>query len=115
MRVIVCGGRDFRDRRLMFDTLDHLHSKMKIDAVIQGGAAGADHLAWLWTIARDIQCIAYPADWSRGRRAGPARTQQMLERSKPDVVVAFPGGSGTEDMKRRARRAGVLVMEAPLP
>jgi len=112
MRIIVCGGRDFHDRRALFDALDELHSKAGIDAVIQGGAQGADQLAWLWTIARDIECVSFPPEWKRrGRGAGPARNQEMIDRGKPDAVVAFPGGRGTADMKRRARKAGLLVME----
>jgi hypothetical protein len=30
---------------------------------------------------------------------------------RPDVVIAFPGGAGTADMVRKARVAGVRVME----
>jgi hypothetical protein len=35
----------------------------------------------------------------------------MLEEGKPDVVVALPGGRGTADMVRRAKDAGVKVIE----
>jgi UDP-N-acetylmuramoylalanine-D-glutamate ligase len=35
----------------------------------------------------------------------------MLEREKPDLVVAFPGGRGTADMVAKARAAGVEVLE----
>jgi predicted Rossmann-fold nucleotide-binding protein len=34
----------------------------------------------------------------------------MLE-WKPDLVVAFPGGTGTADMVAQAKAAGVAVME----
>ena len=30
---------------------------------------------------------------------------------KPDLVIAFPGGHGTADMVRRAKVAGVVVLE----
>jgi hypothetical protein len=36
----------------------------------------------------------------------------MLDEGTPDMVVAFPGGRGTADMKMRARLAGVEVIEA---
>lgn len=39
--------------------------------------------------------------------AGFRRNQRMLDESKPDVVVAFRGGDGTEDMVKRAVAAGV--------
>jgi predicted Rossmann-fold nucleotide-binding protein len=38
------------------------------------------------------------------------RNQQMIDDGKPDVVIAFPGGSGTADMIRRAEAAGVKVI-----
>ena len=35
----------------------------------------------------------------------------MLVNFKPDMVVAFPGGRGTQDMLRKAREMGVKVIE----
>lgn len=46
-----------------------------------------------------------------GGRAGSLRNQQMLDEGQPALVVAFPGGTGTENMKRIARSAGVRVLE----
>jgi len=33
----------------------------------------------------------------------------MLRRYRAELVLAFPGGSGTADMVRRAEEAGVTV------
>jgi len=44
------------------------------------------------------------------RRAGPERNAAMLGLG-PDLVVAFPGGSGTAGMVRLAKAAGVEVIE----
>ena len=38
-----------------------------------------------------------------GNAAGPIRNQRMLDHGKPDIVVAFPGGSGTADMVKLSR------------
>jgi hypothetical protein len=35
----------------------------------------------------------------------------MLDEGKPDLVVAFPGGTGTADMVKRAELAGVKVVK----
>ena len=35
----------------------------------------------------------------------------MLMEGKPDLVVAFPGGAGTANMIKQARKAGVEVIE----
>jgi hypothetical protein len=29
----------------------------------------------------------------------------------PDLVIAFPGGKGTADMIRKARKAGIQIVE----
>ena len=52
---------------------------------------------------------AYPADWkAHGAAAGQIRNRQMLACGKPDVVVSFPGGSGTLDMVHKAKRVPVI-------
>jgi predicted Rossmann-fold nucleotide-binding protein len=40
------------------------------------------------------------------------RNARMLT-YKPDLVIAFPGGRGTEDMISQARTAGVTVTKVP--
>lgn len=59
-----------------------------------------------------IPCLNYPANWSKyKKKAGPIRNQQMLDEGKPDLVVAFSGGTGTADMVHRAKVANVKVIE----
>lgn len=36
----------------------------------------------------------------------------MLEDSKPDLVIAFPGGSGTKDMVKLSKKNNVPVIFA---
>lgn len=112
MRVIVCGGRKYNNAQRLYSILGKLHRERGIDIVIQGGAAGADDLAKGWAHAHGINTITYAAEWDKhGRSAGPKRNQAMLERERPDAVVAFPGGRGTADMVRRAKAAGVRIWE----
>lgn len=114
MRVLVCGGRDYQDSRRVYAVLDKLHAEAGIDCIIEGGARGADALARSWA-EHPYGCghvETYEADWeSQGTFAGPARNARMLAEGRPDVVIAFPGGRGTADMVRKARRAGVKVVE----
>ena len=111
MRVLVCGGRDFYDGALLKRTLDDIVTELDV-VVIHGGARGADSLASWWASTRGFSVEIYPADWNaHGSAAGPIRNQEMIDKGKPDLVVAFPGGKGTADMVRRAKAAGVLVKE----
>lgn len=113
MRLLVCGGRKYRDRQRMFQILDQINNDgVHVSVVIEGEADGADLLSALWASARGIAIEPYPADWvQHGLSAGPRRNRQMLIEGKPDLVVAFPGGSGTADMVAQARKAGVRVKE----
>ena len=113
MRILVCGGRGYKDSGKVFEVLDGLHREHGALTIIEGGAAGADTFAGEWTcMQRTCRLITEPADWKRyGRPAGPIRNQEMLDNHKPVLVVAFPGGRGTAHMMRIARSSGIAVIE----
>jgi hypothetical protein len=104
MRVLICGGRHFSDYELLSSVLDHVHHFYgPFTEIIHGSASGADTLADRWGEERGISVRPFPADWAKhGRSAGPLRNEEMVTRANPKLVVAFPGGKGTEDMVRRA-------------
>ena len=83
--------------------------------IITGGASGADEVAQDWAIVNWCQFETYPVtpeEWARlGKKAGPLRNARMLAEGKPDLVLAFPGGTGTADMVSKAKAAGVPVRE----
>lgn len=108
--VAVTGGRDYADRERVYTTLSLLDWEFEISAVIHGGAPGADQLAKAWAIENGVTHKPYPADWQRhGRAAGPIRNREMLRHSRPDLLVAFPGGRGTADCVRAAEELGIRV------
>lgn len=115
MRVLVCGGRDYRDFQRVKRYLNTLHSTIEIDTLIEGGARGADTLARVWAAQASVPVETFPADWSQhGRRAGTIRNKRMLTEGRPDLVVAFPGGVGTADMVRQARAADVPAVNVAI-
>jgi hypothetical protein len=110
VRVLVCGGRDFRDRWAIYERLDMIHADRGIACIISGAASGADHIAANWAKDRGVDLREFPADWAKhGRAAGPIRNRQMLNDGQPNEVVAFAGGRGTADMIRAARTVGIPV------
>ena len=110
MRILVCGGRYYRDPQTLNETLDAIHAEQPMTELIHGAARGADSLAASWAARRGIPARAFPADWTRhGRAAGFIRNESMLDIGKPDLVVAFPGGTGTEHMIRFAEASQVPV------
>lgn len=116
-RVLVCGGRDYLNETAIKKALNSLRCEHGPLVVIQGGAKGADRIAREWCYSQPSGLmINEPADWaSHGRAAGPIRNQKMLDEHRPDMVLAFAGGAGTNDMVRRARKAGVTVIEYDRP
>ena len=71
-------------------------------------------MAGAWAEAQGISHEVFKADWDGlGAKAGPIRNRQMLEEGRPDLVVAFPGRSGTDHMKRSAQAAGIEVIDVP--
>lgn len=110
---LVCGGRNFTDRPFLYSALDLLIStRGKPARIIHGAARGADTLASQFALSRSIPVSDVPANWKRhGKSAGPIRNQEMLDVYKPVLVIAFPGGRGTEDMVKRAKVAGVEVVQ----
>lgn len=115
MRIIVTGGRDYTDQNTVARTLQYLYlapfSKGDPPTLVSGGATGADRLAEQYARAYGWTVEVHHADWkTHGRAAGPIRNQKMAD-AGADLLVAFPGGRGTADMVRRARKAGIPVQE----
>lgn len=114
MRLLVTGGRDYRDFQALATLLDAIHAQTPITLLIHGAAPGTDSLAAAWAAFRHVPAQAYPADWTtHGKAAGPIRNQQMLTEGRPDAYLALPGGRGTADMVRRCKRAGIPDAQAP--
>ena len=118
MIILVCGGRDYANRRELYGVLDGLDAENPIHGLIHGCARGADSLARDWMnekIATDGNrwMAGYPAQWdTHGKAAGVLRNQQMLDEHQGiELVVAFKGGTGTADMVRRAKTKGIKVLE----
>jgi hypothetical protein len=110
MRVLVCGGRDYTNKRKVW----HWIGNMAPGVVITGCANGADALAREYARTMNVPLEVFYADWDKhGRAAGPMRNERMLEKGRPNMVLAFPGGMGTRDMVQRAMAAGIPVMEVP--
>ena len=119
-RLIVCGGRNFADKNFVWETLGRIHSKRRIDLLIEGGQVtrdpvngviGADSIAWGWAVTWGVPVRTFAADWDRlGKAAGPIRNQQMLDEGLANGCLGFQGGDGTLDMLSRAHKAGITIM-----
>lgn len=112
--VLICGGRTFCDHILFNKTMDKIHKERGVTHVLQGGAKGADYFAHVWSAKRGIRETVFNAEWKKyGKSAGPIRNRVMLDEGRPDLVVAFPGGTGTAHMVAYAWKKGIetIVVE----
>jgi hypothetical protein len=92
-RVLVCGGRNYQDWHAVADTLRRLHERLPICLIIHGCDPGAATLATRWALSAGVPTSGFDADFqSHGPAAERLRNERMLVESKPDLVVAFPGG-----------------------
>lgn len=108
-RVLVCGGRDYEGKDAVWTALEDLDAEYDI-LIIHGGARGADALAGRYADTFGRPCMVFPAAWfANGKSAGPMRNAWMLKYGQPDLVLAFPGGRGTENCVKQAEAAGVEV------
>lgn len=114
--MLVCGGRTYSDQANVDSVLDFLSPTF----IVHGGAKGADSLAGDWAARHHVPTFVVYPDWKRyGKAAGGIRNQEMIDSMVDDgvqmieCVLAFPGGAGTADMIRRAKKAGIQVMIAP--
>lgn len=105
--VLVCGGREFDNRTLLFSELDRIHALHGITEIIHGNARGADKMSGLWADTNSVPHTKdkYTPEWDKypPYYAPIKRNQDMLDENEIDCVVAFPGGNGTADMVKKSK------------
>lgn len=110
-RVVIAGGRDFSDYKLLRETMDNLLSKITDEiTVVCGQARGADTLGEQYAKEKGYDVDYYPADWAKyGRRAGYMRNEQMAQNA--DALAAFWDGKsrGTKSMIELAMKYGLKI------
>lgn len=101
-KLIVAGGRDFNDFRLLSSKLIHLANVILADkdvSIVSGMASGADRLGYIFAQHNHVKCYEFPANWLKyGKSAGIKRNAEMGNFS--DGLLAFWDGrsKGTEHM-----------------
>jgi hypothetical protein len=108
MKILVTGGRDFTGRDLVKKTLlEFVTIFGRPELLIHGGARGADTICGEEATKLGIRTLVVLPDWERFKHtAAILRNQEMVD-MKPDFLLPFPGGSGTRDCMKRAKKAGI--------
>lgn len=110
-RVIIAGGRNFNDYKLLCEVMDILLSNITDTIqIVCGMARGADTLGERYAKDRGYEIAYFPADWETyGKSAGYKRNEQMAQNA--DALVAFWDGvsRGTKHMINLANKYGLNV------
>ncbi len=117
--VLVCGGRDYRNREAIQRTFTQLIQLPSV--LVHGGCRGADMMSEevyrevLRDVDKDGAVRCFPAQWGKyGQSAGPIRNQAMLDETLPHLIVAFHSNlkesKGTLDMVTRGEKAGIPIL-----
>jgi predicted Rossmann fold nucleotide-binding protein DprA/Smf involved in DNA uptake len=110
MKMVVAGSRFAELGAEDLAKLDAIHAAEGVTELASGGAKGVDQAAEVWAESRGIPVRRFKPDWQRyGRGAGPVRNREMA--TYADLVVVFPGGSGTRNMLSEAKKAGKRVFD----
>lgn len=103
------------ERGKLYSTLDHWLEQDPGLVLGMGDARGADLWALRWAEEKGVPHKVFEADWGGlGKAAGPIRNRKMLEEFKPDLVLAFPGGKGTESTIQMAKLRRIPVIKVTL-
>lgn len=111
--LIVAGGREFNDYKLLCDVLNTVATVYLSDeqvSIVSGAARGADALGERFAREHGVNLISKPADWNQyGKRAGFLRNEQMAHIS--NGLLAFWDGEskGTKHMIDTANGMGLDV------
>lgn len=112
LRVLCYGGRHYAALECVDWALSLLAQKHGEMVIINGGARGADALCKQWGLRKGRPVITMDAAWDTlGKMAGHTCNQWMLDYAAPNYALAFPGGTGTADMTRRVKLAGLPLWE----
>lgn len=117
--LMVTGGRNFGDRAMIRRNLMPFELG---DILILGGATGLDEIArQIWHTEKELPYVVMPAPWKRtGKPAGIMRNMAMIKGLAlapyailiPELIIAFPGGTGTNHAKEFGESYGTVVVDA---
>tara|TARA_R110000796_G_scaffold27712_11_gene76250 strand:+ start:1279 stop:1686 length:408 start_codon:yes stop_codon:yes gene_type:complete len=110
-RVIIAGGRDFNDFRLLCKVCMHMLQNKSNVEIVSGAANGADKLGEKFAKFMGYEVKQFPASWDElGKAAGHIRNRDMAEYG--DALIAFWDGEskGTKNMILEAEKRNLKVI-----
>ena len=109
-KIVVTGGLDFDDHRLIWAKLDQVHEKHPDMVLIHGKSPkGAEKIASLWAKNRNVPQIGFGPDWTKYGRAAPFKRNDEILEIVPKGVMHFPGTGIHDNLADKAKKLGIPV------
>lgn len=111
MKIIIAGGRDFKDYKTLSEICNHILPQFKNVSLISGTARGADRLGERYAKENGYEVEKFPANWDfYGKSAGYMRNLEMAKYA--DGLIAFwdNKSKGTKNMIGFASEYGLMTV-----
>jgi hypothetical protein len=110
MNVIIAGGRNFKPCIKHSIWIQKQLLKLNASIILSGGCSGADKFGEDISKIMRLKVKIFTADWNKyGGSAGPMRNDLMAMNA--DACILFPGGKGTNDMRNKAIKHNLILIE----
>ena len=109
-RVIIAGGRTFKDYDRLCSVCDYMLQNQKEIEIVSGTAMGADKLGEKYAQEHGHKIARFPAKWDEhGKAAGFIRNEEMAKYA--DALIAFWDGrsKGSEHMINLAKKYNLKI------
>lgn len=112
MNAIVTGGQDYVLTRADYRFLEHAVAMLRVKEIYTNGLPGVSEQVGAWARRRGIAVRRVTANFMHEGPASPeARNTTLVNLAK--AVIAFSGGSESDDLVAKARKAKRSVFESP--
>ena len=108
MKVIIAGGRNFKNTKRDCDLLLNLHQKYNFTEIVSGTAKGADAFGESFARYIKLPIKKFKPDWSLGKIGGILRNEQMAKYA--DALILFEGGKGSKNMMDNALKYNIKIL-----
>lgn len=112
MNIAVTGGRDYLLTQADYQFLERTMTLLRAKAIYTDGGSGVPEQVEAWARRRSIPVHRITANFMHDGPATPEeRNTSIIVLVK--AVIAFPGGSASDDLVAKARKARRTVHESP--
>jgi hypothetical protein len=109
-KIVVTGGLDFNDHRLIWAKLDQVREKHHDMVLVHGKSPkGAEKIASLWATNRNVPQIGFAPEWTKHGRAAPFKRNDTMLEIVPKGVMHFPGTGIHDNLADKAKKLGIPV------